>query len=135
MTGLNGVKSAQIGRFFRVRRAGDHEAVALGGAYAVMGVLLLAYLAYLAYRAFQGGGGGSRAISGWGVDLFELAAAGLCLARGLTRRPGRVVALTLGLALASWALGDVALTIESAGGATPRTSSTWASTRSPTWRR
>ncbi len=85
-----------------------------------MGVLLAGYLAFL---IVQGPSGHSRLVSDWMVDCFELAAAALCIARGLTRRSRHGVALTLGLALTLWALGDVALTLESRGGVTPPTPS------------
>jgi EAL domain-containing protein (putative c-di-GMP-specific phosphodiesterase class I)/methyl-accepting chemotaxis protein len=85
-----------------------------------MCVLLAGYLAFLLIR---GPDGDSLLVSGWGAAVFELAAGALCLVRGLARRPGRAVALTLGAAIVSWALGDVALTAESLGGATPPTPS------------
>jgi hypothetical protein len=88
--------------------------------YALMGVLLAGYLAFLAVR---GPSGDSLLVSGWGAASFELAAGALCLARGVTQRPGRAVALTLGFAITSWALGDFALTAESLGGANPSTPS------------
>lgn len=58
------------------------------------------------------------AVDGWMVDGFELFAAGLCLARAIVRRPGRLVALLFGLGLLSWCVGDIVLTVESLGGAT-----------------
>ena len=61
----------------------------------------------------------SPLVDGWLVAGFELVASGLCLARGLVRRPGRAVALVLGAGLLCWSAGDVAITIESLGGATP----------------
>jgi EAL domain-containing protein (putative c-di-GMP-specific phosphodiesterase class I) len=80
-----------------------------------MGVLLAGYLAFLLVR---GPSGNSLLLSGWGAATFELAAGALCLARGVTHRPGRAVALVLGFAIISWALGDFVLTAESMGGAT-----------------
>jgi diguanylate cyclase (GGDEF)-like protein len=85
-----------------------------------MVVLLVGYLAFL---IIQGPGGDSLLVSGWGAAVFELVAGALCLARGVSRRRGRAVALTLGLAIASWAMGDIVLTVESQGGATPPTPS------------
>jgi diguanylate cyclase len=85
-----------------------------------MGVLLLGYLAFLAVR---GASGTSQLVNGWEPAAFELVAGVLCIARGVTRRPGRAVALTLGLAITSWALGDLVLAVESQGGATPPTPS------------
>jgi methyl-accepting chemotaxis protein len=88
--------------------------------YALMSVLLASYLVFLVVR---GPSGDSLLVSGWGSATFELAAGALCLARGVTQRRGRAVALTLGFAIMSWALGDVALTVESLGGANPPTPS------------
>jgi hypothetical protein len=57
----------------------------------------------------------------------EIAASTLCLARGLIpghgSRKARPVALVLGAALLSWTAGDIVLTFESLGGATPPTPS------------
>ena len=47
----------------------------------------------------------------------------LCIGRAFVKRPGRLVALTLGIGLLAWTLGDISLTIESLGGATPPTPS------------
>jgi EAL domain-containing protein (putative c-di-GMP-specific phosphodiesterase class I)/methyl-accepting chemotaxis protein len=88
--------------------------------YAIMGVLLAGYLLYLLVR---GPNGSSLMVTGWGAASFELAAGALCLARGVTQRRGRAVALTLGFAICAWALGDFALTAESLGGASPPTPS------------
>ena len=110
-----------------VRRAPLGEPAPSGGTpasvwrvYAAMGVLLVAYLALILLRP---PGQGSTLINGWGVDAFELVASVLCIASARRRRSGRAVALILGGALASWTLGDIALTIESLGGATPPTPS------------
>jgi diguanylate cyclase (GGDEF)-like protein len=89
-------------------------------AYAVLGVLLLAYVVYVIVRP---DGMSSTAIDGWGIDAFELTAGALCLLAGLSRRPRGVVPLVLGAALVSWGMGDTVLTIESLGGATPPTPS------------
>jgi diguanylate cyclase (GGDEF)-like protein len=113
-------KRGQPEKLFHARRRGDRARTALLATYGLMGILLVACLAYL---IIQGPAGSSQAITTWGADAFEVVAAGLCIARGLTRRPGRAVALTLGFATASWALGDVVLTLESRGGITPPTPS------------
>ncbi len=85
-----------------------------------MGLVLVGYVTYL---AIQGASGDSQLASGWGPAGFELVAGALCIARGVTRRPRRAVALTLGLAITSWALGDLVLAVESQGGVTPPTPS------------
>jgi len=64
-------------------------------------------------------------VDGWGVDAFELAIAALCCSRFFdgpwrsNRSAARAFPLVLAAAAATWALGDVATTIESLGGATP----------------
>ncbi len=88
--------------------------------FAILAALLLAYLGLLIARPASES---STLIDGWGVAAFNLLASCLCIARGLTRRSGRLVPLTLGFSLLSWGLGDLALTIESLGGATPPTPS------------
>ena len=112
----DGGKRGEQGWPDHARRAGDRARTSLVTTYALMGVLLVGYLAFLLVR---GPSGNSLLVSGWGAASFELAAGALCLARGVTRRPGRAVALTLGFAITSWALGDFALTAESLGGASP----------------
>jgi diguanylate cyclase (GGDEF)-like protein len=92
----------------------------VGRIYLALSVVLIAYLAWLSVRPVSQT---STLVNGWGVDAFELLASGLCIASGLRRRTGRAVPLILGAALASWALGDVALTVESLRGATPATPS------------
>lgn len=84
------------------------------GAYASLGVALVAYLVTLLAR---GGGGSISWLDGWGVCGLELAASCLCLGRGLLFKEGRAIPLVLGCALLSWSLGDVALTAETLGGA------------------
>jgi methyl-accepting chemotaxis protein len=110
-----GERSEQ-GQLHHAPRAGDRARTALVTTYALMGVLLAGYLVFLVVR---GPSGNSLLVSGWGAATFELAAGALCLARGLTQRRGRAVALMLGFAITSWALGDFALTAESLGGASP----------------
>jgi diguanylate cyclase (GGDEF)-like protein len=88
--------------------------------YGLIGGLLAAYLGHLLFRSHDQY---SSLIDGWLVGGFEILASVLCLARGLLWRRGRAVALALGFALLSWSIGDVALTAESLGGATPPTPS------------
>ena len=62
-------------------------------------------------------------VDGWGVDLFELSMGTLCVLRYFDRRwrttesAVSVFPLVLGAALMAWSFGDVAVTIESLGGA------------------
>ena len=85
-----------------------------------MALLLLAYLVLLSVRpATQD----STLIDGWGVDAFELLAGALCVVGGRRRRPGSAVPVVLGAAMVCWGLGDVAITVQSLGGATPPTPS------------
>jgi len=68
-------------------------------------------------------------LDGWGVVLFEFTMGNVCIARYFegSWRTGNSVArlfpLIMGVACISWALGDLTLTIESLGGATPSTPS------------
>jgi diguanylate cyclase len=120
MAGSDGGKRGEPGRLPVERRAGDRARIALGTAYTFMGVLLVGYLAIL---TVEGASSNSQLLNNWGPAVFELVAGALCIARGVIRRPGRAVAWTLGLAVTSWALGDLVLAIESQGGVTPPTPS------------
>jgi len=81
-----------------------------------MGVLLIAYLGFLIFRSSDQF---SPWLDGWLVVGFEMIASALCLARGFGRWRHRRVALVMGGACFSWATGDLVLTLESLGGATP----------------
>jgi diguanylate cyclase len=109
-------KHGEAGQLLHARRRGDRTRIVLLATYGLMSVLLAGYLAYL---VIEGPERSSQVVNGWGVDAFELTAAALCIGRGLTRPAGRSVALTLGLAIGLWAVGDTALTVESMSGATP----------------
>src|ERR1043166_6955158 len=98
------------GRRYHVPRSSGRATTVLWATHALRGVLLAGYVAFLAVR---GPNGDSQLVSGWMVDGFELVTAALCIARGLTRRSRRALALTLGSALTLWALGDLVLTVES----------------------
>jgi diguanylate cyclase len=89
-------------------------------AFGVFGVLLAAYFASLIVRP---NGTYWTWLDGWGVDGWEIIVCALAVARGILRRRGRAVALTLGCSLLCWAVGDLVLTIESLGGATASTPS------------
>jgi two-component system sensor histidine kinase/response regulator len=68
-------------------------------------------------------------VDGWGVDALELTMGALCVARyyegswRLSSSVARLFPLVLGMACLAWGLGDVVLTFESLGGATPSTPS------------
>jgi diguanylate cyclase len=89
-------------------------------AYALAALLVLAYLVALVVRPVTDR---STLLDGWGVDAFELAVCALALGRALTLRTGRAMPFVLGAAMLMWSLGDVALTVESLGGASPGTPS------------
>jgi methyl-accepting chemotaxis protein len=63
-------------------------------------------------------------LDGWGVSGFELAVSGLVLVPALLKRSDRAVGVALGVAMSFWALGDVAMTIQTLGGASAPTLST-----------
>ncbi len=100
----------------RKLRGGPKPGPVVRSAYALMGLLLLAYLVLLVVRPSEAR---SIAIAGWTVGLFELAAGLLCIDAGLRRPTTRAVPVILGCALVSWSLGAIVLTIESAGGGRP----------------
>ena len=58
-------------------------------------------------------------MNGWGINALEVVATGLCVFKALTMRRGRAVPILLGLGLFCWTAGDIVLTIQSLGGATP----------------
>jgi diguanylate cyclase len=62
-------------------------------------------------------------LDGWGVCAIELVGSTLCIAKGFVRGRDRSAALALGLGLLAWTVGDIVLTFESIGGATPPTPS------------
>jgi diguanylate cyclase len=111
----------------RVRRAAHARPRPAGGparavriTYTVMAGLLVAYLVRLAVGP---AGQDSTLIDGWGVDAFELLAGVLCIAGGRRTRPDSRVPVALGASLICWGLGDVLITVQSLGGATPPTPS------------
>jgi diguanylate cyclase len=89
-------------------------------AYGALGLALFAYLVSLIVRPT---GSYSTLLDGWLVDGFETILCLLAFARALRASSRRALPLALGGAMLSWTLGDVALTIESLGGATPSTPS------------
>ncbi len=85
-------------------------------AYGLLGVLLLGYLISLIVRP---AGAYWTPLDGWAVDAFEVVVFGLAVGRALRQRSGRALPLALAGAILMWTIGDVALTIESLGGASP----------------
>jgi diguanylate cyclase (GGDEF)-like protein/PAS domain S-box-containing protein len=90
----------------------------------VFGVSAALALAYTVFVLVRPVGAYSTVVDGWGVDVFEIALSGVCISRFFHRswpsdQAGRLLPLLLGLGCLCWALGDVAITIESFGGATP----------------
>ena len=96
--------------------SGERPGWGIWAAFALMGVLLIAYLAFLIFRRSDQF---SPWLDGWLVVGFELIASALCIARGFGQWRHRRVALVMGGACFSWATGDLVLTLESLGGATP----------------
>ena len=94
--------------------------------FGVASVMVVAFLVSLFLRST---GSYFTLLDGWGVALFEVSVAAVCAARYFDKRwrssasAARAFPLVLGAACAAWALGDVANTIESLGGATPSTPS------------
>jgi hypothetical protein len=82
--------------------------------YGVMATLLAAYVVALILR---GPGVSWPWIDGWGVVAFEFTAVGLLFARAFRKGPRQTIALVLGTAVFSWALGDGVLTWETWNGA------------------
>jgi diguanylate cyclase (GGDEF)-like protein len=89
------------------------------GLWVVYGLLGLCLIAYGVYVCVRPAGQYSTAIDGWGVDAGELIAGALCVARACTSRPGRSVILPVGIGILMWATGDIVVTVQSLGGATP----------------
>jgi diguanylate cyclase (GGDEF)-like protein len=93
---------------------------ALWAGYGLLGVLLVGFAIS---RLLRPPGSYWTWLDGWSVDGFELTGAGLCLAKGLVARRGRVAVLSLGTALLAWGIGDTILTVQSLGGASAPTPS------------
>ena len=93
----------------------DRVGVVVWAAFALLGVLLVAYLGVLIFRSSDQS---APWLDWWHIGL-EFVASALCIAAGLRRGGRELVALVLGVASLSWTLGDLLVTIESLGGATP----------------
>ncbi len=107
----------------RRRRASRFSHEQLGptevAVWAVLALLAAAIGAYLVSLPVRGPSTYWTWLDGWAVCAVELTASGICLSRALVRRPGKLAALFLGLSLLSWTIGDIILTVQSTGGATP----------------
>jgi len=90
--------------------------IAVWATLAVLSVVIAAYFVSILVR---GTSSYWTWLDGWVVCAVEVIAGSLCVARGLVRRPGRLAAVFLGCSLLSWAIGDIVLTVQSIGGATP----------------
>jgi diguanylate cyclase len=95
------------------RRALDRTPVLVWPLYALLSVLAVGYV------VLQLADVNWAWLNGWGVDGFEIAASALCVVKAITVRRGRAIPLLLGIGLFCWAAGDIVLTIQSLGGATP----------------
>ncbi len=95
--------------------------------FGVAGALVVALIVSLIVRPI---GSYVTPVDGWGVDALELTMGALCIARYFqpswraSTAVARVFPLVIGIACLSWGVGDVVLTIESLGGATPPVPST-----------
>jgi diguanylate cyclase (GGDEF)-like protein len=85
----------------------------------VYGCFAVCLVAYVIVAAVRPDSESWPWLDNWGVAGFEIAVSALCLVRAATVKRGRATALALGLGIMSWALGDLVLAIESAGGGEP----------------
>jgi methyl-accepting chemotaxis protein len=89
---------------------------------ALYGLLIVVLAGFAVSLIVRGPDGPSYTwLDGWGVDGFELLAGLLVIARGIARPRDRAYTVWLGLGCCAWAVGDIAMTLETAGGATPAT--------------
>ena len=85
-------------------------------------VLLVVVIGYAISLLLRGPNGASPTwLDGWGVALVELLAGLMVVGRGLRERRDRTYTLWLGAGCCAWALGDVAMTVETLNGASPAT--------------
>lgn len=96
--------SDMVGRWF----------VPLRATFTLLALLVGAYVVSVIAR---GGNVNSEWLDSWAVDGLELVTSAVCLLRVAVRRPGRMVALTLGCAVLCWGLGDTIVSIQN--GPTP----------------
>ena len=93
--------------------------VAVWLSFAAMGAYLIGYLITLLVAPDHVG----PLYSDWMVAGFEFVGSMLCIVRGIARRDGRILALTLGAGLLMWAVGDVVTAIGTHHGIEPPTPS------------
>ena len=121
--GAKGVDSEPMSsvhlRFGDHGRASDRLAAVEWAAWSTLALSGLVVVAYLVSLLLRPAGSYWTWLDGWVVCGLELVASGVCLARSLVRRPGRLTALFLGLSLLAWTVGDIVLTVQSIGGAEP----------------
>jgi PAS domain S-box-containing protein len=113
---VGGQRSARSLVRERERDAPDRLGRTVWVVIGLMGVLLVGYLIFLSVRTSWNF---SPWLDGWLVVAFEVLASGLCAAAALRRARHRRVALLLGVASLSWAIGDLFTTLESLNGRTP----------------
>lgn len=107
--------------FPTLARPRGRASTALWVSYAILSVLLVVYVVSVVARSagLIPGNAFWDWIDGWGIVVFEMILAGMLLARGFSRLPGRAVPLVLGAAVFAWALGDFVITWEGANPPTP----------------
>jgi diguanylate cyclase (GGDEF)-like protein len=81
--------------------------------YGLLGSLLVAYAIALLSNS---SGQTAPWLDAWGVAAFEFVVAALCAVRAVRSRQERGFTAALALAVTAWAIGDLALAIESMGG-------------------
>ncbi|MEA2147113.1 MAG: hypothetical protein QOG59_2700 [Solirubrobacteraceae bacterium] len=91
------------------------------GARVMFGLLGLVLIGYAISVLVRNTGATTTLVDGWGVAAFEITCSALVILRGLVNERDRAFGLWLGLGMAAWAAGDVAMTIETLHGATPAT--------------
>ena len=106
----------------RARTAGQAADRPTATTWTLFSVLVGVLIAYAVSLVVRGPNGPSPVwLDGWGVSGFELLASALVILRGVVSPRDRAYTLWLGFGGAAWALGDLAMTAETLGGATPAT--------------
>jgi len=95
------------------RREQDRPRPVIQAAYVFLTLLAIGYI------VVDSLGYGATWLDGWAVATFEIIAGALCILRAAYVKRGRAVPILLGIGLLCWAVGDLVLTIQSLGGATP----------------